>query len=196
MDDEQLIITTVVAACMVAAALYNELYLSSEPYHTGILGELWVQDLIQGNPQHFCDVLGINKHTFFLLLQVLVITSNISDSRCVSAEEQLAIFLYAGQTNLSARQLAERFQHSTDTISRLDKHDICRTELTEYHRHIHQVSGAITSPSFVEIYMHLPTATTPLSDVIRNNPKFIPYFQDAVGAVDCTHIHCWPTNTT
>jgi hypothetical protein len=44
--------------------------------------------------------------------------------------------------------------------------------------------------------MHLPTLDTPLSDVIRNNPKFFPYFQDAVGAVDCTHVHCWPSSAT
>jgi hypothetical protein len=73
------------------------------------LGELWVQDLIQGNPQHFCGVLDINKHTFFLLLQVLVTTSNMSESHVISAEEQLAIFLYAGQTNLFACLLAEQF---------------------------------------------------------------------------------------
>jgi hypothetical protein len=118
MDDEKIIITTVVAACATVAALYNELYLSSEPYHTGIPGELWVQDLIKGNLRRFRDVLGINKHTFFLLLQTLVKTADISDSRSISAEEQLALFLYAGRTNLSVRQLAERFQHSTETITR------------------------------------------------------------------------------
>jgi hypothetical protein len=119
MDEETLAITTaVIAACTAAVTIYHELYLSSEPYHTGTPGYIWVQELINGNPRRFRDVLGINKHTFFLLLRALVSASGFRDSRHVSIEEKLAIFLYAGRTNLSTRQLAERFQHSTDTISR------------------------------------------------------------------------------
>jgi hypothetical protein len=41
-----------------------------------------------------------------------------TDSRYVSLEEQLAIFLYSCVTGLTIRHVGERFQRSNDTISR------------------------------------------------------------------------------
>ncbi|KAJ8579202.1 hypothetical protein M405DRAFT_754802 [Rhizopogon salebrosus TDB-379] len=41
-----------------------------------------------------------------------------SDSKFVSLEEQLAIFLYTSVTGLSIRHVGERFQRSNETISR------------------------------------------------------------------------------
>ncbi|KIN96927.1 hypothetical protein M404DRAFT_112517, partial [Pisolithus tinctorius Marx 270] len=43
------------------------------------------------------------------------------DSKNVTLEEQLAIFLYAMVTGLLARHIGERFQRSMDTISRYFK---------------------------------------------------------------------------
>ncbi|KAJ8581084.1 hypothetical protein M405DRAFT_752331 [Rhizopogon salebrosus TDB-379] len=40
-----------------------------------------------------------------------------SNSRFVSLEEQLTIFLYTSVTGLSIRHVGERFQHSNETIS-------------------------------------------------------------------------------
>jgi hypothetical protein len=61
-------------------------------------------------------------------------------------------------------------------------------------RYIHHVSDALANPNFSDVYMHLPSDGTPLSKIIISNPKFYPYFKDAVGAVDCTHIHTRPSD--
>jgi hypothetical protein len=36
--------------------------------------------------------------------------------------------------------------------------------------------------------VHLPTSTTPPSSRITDNPKYTPYFDDCLGALDGTHI--------
>lgn len=40
--------------------------------------------------------------------------------------------------------------------------------------------------------MRLPTANDPISDKIRSNPKFWPFFKDTLGALDGSHIHSSP----
>lgn len=40
--------------------------------------------------------------------------------------------------------------------------------------------------------MCLPTAETPLSEKICSNPKFYPWFKDAMGAIDGSHLPCFP----
>jgi len=39
--------------------------------------------------------------------------------------------------------------------------------------------------------MQLPSPDI-LSEHIKNNPKFFPFFKDALGAIDGTHIACFP----
>ena len=34
---------------------------------------------------------------------------------------------------------------------------------------------------------------SPTPSYIHDNPKFYPFFQDALGAIDCTHINCCPS---
>ena len=40
--------------------------------------------------------------------------------------------------------------------------------------------------------MRFPTEDTPVSSQIRDNPKRWPYFKDAIGAIDGSHIHAYP----
>lgn len=56
-------------------------------------------------------------HVFLALVAELWL-HGLTDSRDVSLEEQVAIFLYACVTGLSIRHIGERFQHSNETISK------------------------------------------------------------------------------
>ena len=49
-----------------------------------------------------------------------------------------------------------------------------------------------SSPPFYSKYVHLPTANDPTPPQIRNNPKFWPFFRNAIGAIDGSHIHSAP----
>ena len=49
-----------------------------------------------------------------------------------------------------------------------------------------------SSQPFYTTHVRLPTHDTPVSSEIRDNPKCWPYFKDAIGAVDGSHIHAHP----
>jgi hypothetical protein len=49
-----------------------------------------------------------------------------------------------------------------------------------------------SSHPFYTKCVHLPTADDPVPPEIRNQPKFWPYFKDALGALDGSHLHCAP----
>lgn len=49
------------------------------------------------------------------------------------------------------------------------------------------------SPPFYNKYVHLPHEDDPIPSEIRQNPKFYPFFKDALGAIDGTHINCTPS---
>lgn len=49
-----------------------------------------------------------------------------------------------------------------------------------------------SSPSFYTQYVNLPGADYTLPSLFSNNPKFMPFFKGALGAIDGTHIPCSP----
>ncbi|KAF7307793.1 Transposon en spm sub-class [Mycena kentingensis (nom. inval.)] len=144
------------------------------PYHTSVLsGQAWVNELYNSpHPDRILCELGVRKHIFNILIEELRYLG-YTQSRYVSLEEKLAIFLYSCVTGLSIRHVGERFQRSNETIS------ICWTRSR--------------TPRFYNRYVHLPTDTTPLPSKFKNNPKFFPFFEDALGAIDGSHIPSWPS---
>ncbi|KIK14211.1 hypothetical protein PISMIDRAFT_17463 [Pisolithus microcarpus 441] len=158
---------------LLAAASRN----NREAYHTSILsGQGWVDELLNGHPQRIRNELGVHKHVFLRLISILQ-EGHFRESRNVTLEEQLAIFLYAMVMGLSARHVGERFQRSTDTISRYFK----------------KMVEAFSEGPIYGTYVRLPRADSPIPSRIANNPKFYPFFKDAIGAIDGTHIACMPS---
>jgi hypothetical protein len=108
------IISNVTAAVVeFTSGLYNK-----EAYHTSALsGHGWVLELLTGHPDRIRCELGVRHHVFDRLLSNLR-TLGYKDSREVTLEEQLAIFLYTCVTGLSIRHVGERFQRANNTISK------------------------------------------------------------------------------
>jgi hypothetical protein len=76
-------------------------YHMKEPYHTSILsGYAWAQELLHGHPEHIRTELGVHKEVFYALIKVLLSMGH-GDSRNVTLQEQLAIFLHMSVTGLS-----------------------------------------------------------------------------------------------
>lgn len=93
-------------------------YYMKEPYHTSILsGYAWVQELLRGHPERIRTELGVHKEVFHALIRELQSMGH-GDTKYVTLEEQLAIFLYTSVTGLSIRHVGERFQHANGTISK------------------------------------------------------------------------------
>ena len=88
-----------------------------KPYHMSILsGHGWVMELLTGHPKHIHCELGMHAHVFEQLILELHDLGH-TNSKYVSLEEQLVIFLCCCVTGLSIRHIGERFQRSNGTIS-------------------------------------------------------------------------------
>ncbi|THU90176.1 hypothetical protein K435DRAFT_572402, partial [Dendrothele bispora CBS 962.96] len=75
-----------------------QLYLSpmywKQDYHTlALSGHAWTQELIHGHPDRIYTELGMRLHVYFALLMELRMMG-YEDSRYITLEESLAIFLY------------------------------------------------------------------------------------------------------
>ena len=93
-------------------------YHMKEPYHTSILsGYAWVQELLHGHPERIRTELGVHKEVFHALIGTLRFMGH-GDSKYVTHEEQLAIFLHTSVTGLSICHVGERFQQANGTISK------------------------------------------------------------------------------
>lgn len=93
-------------------------YYMKEPYHTSILsGYAWLQELLRGHPERIRTELGVHKEVFYALIRELQSMGH-GDTKYVTLEEQLAIFLYTSVTGLSIRHVGERFQRANGTISK------------------------------------------------------------------------------
>lgn len=165
---------------IIIVALYTIMVIPAdpEPYHTSILtGQMWVEELLDGHPNRIYCELGLRKEVFRDLIRVLR-NFGVSDSKYVSLEEQLAIFLYMSVTGLTIRHTGECFQRSNDTIS----------------KYFRKMLLVFSSPPFYTTYTLLPNANTPPSRRLRRNKKLWPFFQHALGAIDGTHIPCAPAS--
>ena len=88
-----------------------------EPYHTSILsGHQWVLELIAGHPNCIHCELRVQKGMFLQFL-IELCQAGHHNSRRVTLEEQLAIFLYMCMTGLTVCHVGERFQRSSNMIS-------------------------------------------------------------------------------
>ncbi|KIK13573.1 hypothetical protein PISMIDRAFT_50956, partial [Pisolithus microcarpus 441] len=73
---------------------------------------------------------------------------------------------------LLARHISEQFQCSMDTILWYFK----------------KMVDTFSEGPIYGTYVCLPRADSPIPSCITNNPKFYPFFKDAIGAINGTHI--------
>ena len=96
---------------------FNTIKKDPIPYHTSALsGEAWVIELLVGHPGRIRCELGMNANVFVGLVDELRELGH-DDSKFVSLEEQLVIFLYMSVTGLTIRHAGKRFQRSNKTVS-------------------------------------------------------------------------------
>ena len=111
-------IIIIAVASIVHTAFEPPPHSDPEPYHMSALsGEGWLLELLTGHPERIRNVLGMYAETFNHLVSHLRAYSHV-DSKSISLEEQVAIFLYTCVTGLTITHVGEWFQQSNDTISR------------------------------------------------------------------------------
>ena len=80
---------------------YGILTYDKTAYHTSALtGEMWVLELLNGHPECIRNELGVHKYVFRNIIKDLCLFSH-QDTKVITLEEQLTIFLYTCVTGLS-----------------------------------------------------------------------------------------------
>ncbi|RWR85031.1 putative nuclease HARBI1 [Cinnamomum micranthum f. kanehirae] len=160
---------TVALICVLG---YYYSYGHRDRVHNSILsGESFVDELLIGHERNCFDLLRVSKGCYVNLSNELRQRDLLADSRNVTVEEQLAIFLFTIAHNERNRVMQNRFQHSGETIS----------------RYFNKVLSAILR--LCPHYIKPAGSETPPE--IATNPLFNPYFKDCIGAIDGTHIPAW-----
>ena len=139
-----------------------------EPIHNSIrTGAIYYHEIINHNSStRFKQITRMTKPVFLRLLRLLEEEGGLESTQLCSGEK-LMIFIQVLKGH-SVREIGELWQHSNETISRAT------------HTLIHAFKNVKGS-----LFFNPPNGTPA---TILNNPKFYPYFQDCIGALDGTHI--------
>ncbi|KAJ7129931.1 hypothetical protein C8R46DRAFT_845136, partial [Mycena filopes] len=66
-----------------------------QPYHTSTrTGQMWIDELLSGHPDRIRRNLGMHRFVFRKLARVLSAKTGIGNSKHVSLDEALGIFLH------------------------------------------------------------------------------------------------------
>ncbi|XP_062111476.1 protein ALP1-like [Humulus lupulus] len=155
---------------------YNEKFIEKIPQRTSSLcGEDFVRELLGGHERTCYELLRMDKNVFIELCTYLKQKEYIKDTREIKVEEAVAIFLIIVGQNVGMRLIADRFQHSLETID----------------RHFHLTLKAICKLGQDIIRL----TQSPVPSHIVNSSKYYPWFQNCIGAIDGTHVSaCVPTD--
>ena len=93
-----------------AVIKYGQAHFDKTPYHdSAFTGAAWVSELLRGHPKCIRKELGVNIPVFWALIDALQ-DAGYRQSKHVTLEEQLAIFLYTCVTGISLNHVCEHFQ--------------------------------------------------------------------------------------
>jgi uncharacterized protein YjeT (DUF2065 family) len=110
-----IIIYTMMKCIEIYASQFNRM-----PLHIlRLIGNQWVQELLDGHEEQFYNEMGMSNTVFTQLLELLVREAGLHNTQYVTAQEQLAIFLHYVCQGLGNWVLQEHFQRSGDTISNM-----------------------------------------------------------------------------
>jgi hypothetical protein len=165
---------------------------------SGQPGQEYVKELLDSaHPERVHHVLRMQLATFYGLRDWLLANTNLKGDiivrnqrirgygKQVSIEEKLAIFIHISSRGASNRDTSERFSRGGRTISRYAL-SVPRMLFCLPYSCFHEVLDALLI--LYSYVVNLPASDTPLSPRIADNPKYTPYFDDCIGALDGTHI--------
>ncbi|KAI3467750.1 hypothetical protein Pfo_024413 [Paulownia fortunei] len=150
---------------------YYENYIVKEPCTESMhRGHRLVMDVIKGHHEHCHQLFRMKKYVFLRLTKELRQINLLNNSREVSVEEQLAIFLMTTGHDERNMMLQERFQHLGETIS----------------HHFNTILKSLMNFSMVVI---VASSFEQMPSYICNNPKYWLHLKGCIGAIDGIHVH-------
>lgn len=140
------------------------------PQSTSVLtGKQRAQELMDGNKATFLTRARMPKECFRVLRDQLIANGDIVESRKVSADMALLLFLGVLCQSDTVRTTRDLWQVSASTV----------------HRHFHRVLHGVLK--LAPEYIKFPAADYVAPEISDDERRRL-YFGDAVGAIDGTHI--------
>lgn len=136
---------------------------------TGEYGYEWVMRTLS-NPRSCYNMFRMSRELFYMLHDELVSSYGLKSTKNMSSIESLAMFLWIVGAPQSIRQDEDRFERSTEIVSR-------KFEQVLYS--LFKLSGDIVRPKDPQFRTVHPRLKI---------PRFSPHFDNCIGVLDGTHI--------
>ncbi|XP_076938002.1 uncharacterized protein LOC143605954 [Bidens hawaiensis] len=170
--DEDLELKRAGALVVKGIILARDLRNKRTPCHTSDrTGNMFINEMLNGHPRRCYEIFRLDVLVFRLLCVDLFTRYGLTQTRNISIEESVGIFLLSLAHGCTNRFVQESFNHSGET----------------FHRHFYKVLVFVLKMS-AEI---IKPATNYNDDVpahILNNPRYYPMFEDCIGAIDGIHV--------
>ncbi|KAL4302428.1 hypothetical protein GQ457_10G020700 [Hibiscus cannabinus] len=149
---------------------YYNAFIPKMPCRTSILDDkAYVMEILYGNPTMCYEMFRMKKYIFLNFCDRLKVDKLLEDEKKVSVEEAVAMFLFIIGQNATQRLIADRFQHSTETVS------------TWFQKVLIVVCKLGTK-------IICPRDRGDVQPEIARNSNWFPYFKDCIGAIDGTEV--------
>ncbi|KAM1040629.1 hypothetical protein ACFX15_029381 [Malus domestica] len=159
------------ASCVTAVSEWLK-YVDKEPCRTSsYTGYRWVMEVLNGHPIRCHEQFRMEQHVFKDLLETLKRDYGLKRIGDITLEEALAMFLNTlghGHTN---RMVQERFQRSGETVSRW-----------------FGILLDVVSRMATDIICPHDRQFKRVSNKIKDDNRYWPYFKGCIGAIDGTHV--------
>ncbi|XP_010475193.1 PREDICTED: uncharacterized protein LOC104754661 [Camelina sativa] len=132
------------------------------------LGEEYIQKVLKDDPEDFRVLYRMIPDMFLKLSRIIRDKTGLQNTKKISVEEMLAVFMLTVGQNARYGYVKNTFQRSKFAVS------------TSFNKILKAL--LIIAPS----QMVKPDGLVPLK--IRESTRFYPYFKNCVGAIDGTHI--------
>ncbi|CAN6560322.1 unnamed protein product [Malus baccata var. baccata] len=159
------------ASCVTAVSEWLK-YVDKKPCRTSsYTGYRWVMEVLIGHPIRCHEQFRMEQHVFKDLLETLKRDYGLKRIGDITLEEALAMFLNTlghGHTN---RMVQERFQRSGETVSRW-----------------FGILLDVVSRMATDIICPHDRQFKRVSNKIKDDNRYWPYFKGCIGAIDGTHV--------
>ena len=146
-------------------------YIPKEPQHISMLtSDAFIKEISNGNPQTCYELFCMNRPTFTSLCNYLRTHKFLINSRWITVEEAIGMFLVMVGHNVRIRVIADCFQHLTETVDRKFK----------------EIVRAICC---LEKFIIRHSQSNEVHSRIANNTKFFPYFKVIPSYCSFYHTH-------
>jgi len=128
----------------------------------------WICKLLEDDRGQGYGILRVEPHILLELSRFLRSKNLLRNTKGVSVEGKIGMFIYMLSRNASFQKLSDRFKNSRETI----------------HRHIKACFDAVTA--MTGEFIKPPSTQTHWK--ISSDPCYGPYFENCIGAIDGIHV--------